>query len=88
MSIKYNAKRVVLVDFKNIDKLDNFKIEYIDLEDKQYYVVSQGKRPKKFTDDEVRQIKKDLDDGLSIRKCAEKWNCNTHLIMQIKKDTY
>ncbi|NJJ36501.1 helix-turn-helix domain containing protein [Clostridioides difficile] len=88
MSIKYNDERVVLVKFENVEKLSEHKIEYVDLEDKQYYVVSQGKRPKKFTDNEVRKIKEDLNNGLSIRKCAEKWNCNTHLIMQIKKDTY
>ncbi len=88
MSIKYNDERVVLVNFKNIDKLDNSKIEYIDLEDKQYYVVSQGKRNKRFNPEQVKKIKNDLDSGLSIRKAEQKYNCSRNTIMKIKKDDY
>lgn len=88
MSIKYKDERVVLVNFKNIDKLNDSKVEYIDLEDKQYYVVSQGKKPKKFTDKEIREIKNDLDSGLSIRKAEQKYNCSRNTIMKIKKNEY
>ncbi|HBF2805547.1 TPA: helix-turn-helix domain containing protein [Clostridioides difficile] len=88
MSIKYNDKRVVLVNFENIDKLNNSEIEYIDLEDKQYYVVHQGKKNKRFTDEEVKKIKNDLDNGLSIRKAEQKYNCGRNTIMKIKKNEY
>ncbi|HBF7642636.1 TPA: helix-turn-helix domain containing protein [Clostridioides difficile] len=88
MSIKYNDKRVVLVNFENIDKLNNSEIEYIDLEDKQYYVVHQGKKNKRFTDEEVKKIKEDLDNGLSIRKAEQKYNCGRNTIMKIKKNEY
>lgn len=88
MSIKYKDKVVVIVEIEDIDKLNESKIKYETLENGNYYVVQQGRRNKRFNDEQVKQIKKDLDNGLSIRKCAEKWNCNTHLIMQIKKDTY
>ncbi|EML6501721.1 helix-turn-helix domain containing protein [Clostridioides difficile] len=88
MSIKYNDKKVVLVSFENIDKLNNSEIEYIDLKDKQYYVVSQGKKNKRFTDEEVKKIKNDLDNGLSIRKAEQKYNCSRNTIMKIKKNEY
>lgn len=44
MSIKYKDKEFVLVEKKNINELDNSNIKYIDLKDKQYYVVTQGKK--------------------------------------------
>lgn len=88
MSIKYNDERVVLVNFKNIDKLNDSKVEYIDLEDKQYYVVSQGKKPKKFTDKEIRAIKKDLDNGMSLKDAEAKYKCSKNTIIKIKRGSY
>ncbi|HBF7477273.1 TPA: helix-turn-helix domain-containing protein, partial [Clostridioides difficile] len=46
------------------------------------------KKNKKFTNDEVKQIKEDLNNGMSLRKCAEKWNCSKTVISNIKHDTY
>ncbi|EOY7134175.1 helix-turn-helix domain containing protein [Clostridioides difficile] len=88
MSIKYKDKEFVLVEKKNINELDSSNINYIDLKDKQYYVVTQGRRSKRFNNEEVREIKKDLDNGMSLRKCAEKWNCSKTVIGNIKQNTY
>ncbi|MGO1042212.1 helix-turn-helix domain containing protein [Clostridioides difficile] len=88
MSIKYKDKEFVLVEKKNINELDNSNIKYIDLKDKQYYVVTQGRRSKRFNNENVSEIKKDLDNGMSLRKCAEKWNCSTRTIQDIKQNKY
>lgn len=88
MSIKYKDKEFVLVEKKNINELDSSNINYIDLKDKQYYVVTQGRRSKRFNNEEVREIKKDLDNGMSLRKCAKKWNCSKTVIGNIKQNTY
>ncbi|HFL3644404.1 TPA: helix-turn-helix domain containing protein, partial [Clostridioides difficile] len=60
----------------------------IDLKDKQYYVVTQGKKPKRFNLEDIKNIKKDLDNGISLRKCATKWNCSTRTIQDIKNNIY
>lgn len=88
MSLKYKDKEFVLVEKKNINELDNSNIKYIDLKDKQYYVVTQGRRSKRFNNEDVSEIKKDLDNGMSLRKCAEKWNCSTRTIQDIKQNKY
>ncbi|MCC0698523.1 helix-turn-helix domain containing protein [Clostridioides sp. ZZV15-6383] len=88
MSIKYKDKEFVLVEKKNVNELDNSNIKYIDLKDKQYYVVTQGRRSKRFNNEDVSEIKKDLDIGMSLRKCAEKWNCSTRTIQDIKQNKY
>ncbi len=88
MSIKYNDEIVFIVRSKEKDKLDKAGIEYETLEKGNYYVVTQGKKNKKFTNNEVRQIKEDLNNGMSIRKCAERWNCSTNVIMKVKRNTY
>ncbi|EGT4846894.1 MULTISPECIES: hypothetical protein [Clostridioides] len=88
MSIKYKDKEFVLVEKKNINELDNSNIKYIDLKDKQYYVVTQGKKPKRFNLEDIKNIKKDLDNGISLRKCATKWNCSTRTIQDIKNNIY
>ncbi|AKP44816.1 hypothetical protein QES_0236 [Clostridioides difficile CD149] len=88
MSLKYKDKEFVLVEKKNINELDNSNINYIDLKDKQYYVVTQGRRSKRFNNEDVSEIKKDLDNGMSLRKCAEKWNCSTRTIQDIKQNKY
>ena len=88
MSLKYKDKEFVLVEKKNINELDNSNIKYIDLKDKQYYVVTQGKKPKRFNLEDIKNIKKDLDNGISLRKCATKWNCSTRTIQDIKKNIY
>ncbi|AKP44812.1 hypothetical protein QES_0240 [Clostridioides difficile CD149] len=87
MSIKYNNEKVFLVSENDKEKLEKAGINFVSL-DGNYYVVSQGKKPKKFTDNEIREIKNDLDNGLSIRKCAERWDCSTNVIMKIKQNTY
>ncbi|HEL2881225.1 helix-turn-helix domain containing protein [Clostridioides difficile] len=88
MSLKYKDKEFVLVEKKNINELDNSNIKYIDLRDKQYYVVTQGKKPKRFNLEDIKNIKKDLDNGISLRKCATKWNCSTRTIQDIKNNIY
>ncbi|MCC0682521.1 MULTISPECIES: helix-turn-helix domain containing protein [unclassified Clostridioides] len=88
MSIKYKDKEFVLVEKKNVNELDNSNIKYIDLKDKQYYVVTQGRRSKRFNNEDVSEIKKDLNNGMSLRKCAEKWNCSTRTIQDIKQNKY
>ncbi|HBF8568927.1 TPA: helix-turn-helix domain containing protein [Clostridioides difficile] len=88
MSLKYKDKEFVLVEKKNINELDNSNINYINLKDKQYYVVTQGRRSKRFNNEDVSEIKKDLDNGMSLRKCAEKWNCSTRTIQDIKQNKY
>ncbi|HBG5345090.1 TPA: helix-turn-helix domain-containing protein [Clostridioides difficile] len=88
MSIKYKDKVVFIVDSSEKEKLDKSGIEYETLEKGNYYVVTQGKKNKKFTNDEVKQIKEDLNNGMSLRKCAEKWNCSKTVISNIKHDTY
>ncbi|EQF27294.1 helix-turn-helix, Psq domain protein [Clostridioides difficile CD160] len=88
MSIKYKDKEFVLVEKKNINELDSSNIKYIDLKDKQYYVVTQGRRSKRFNNEDVSKIKKDLNNGMSLRKCAEKWNCSTRTIQDIKQNKY
>ncbi|AWH83419.1 TPA: helix-turn-helix domain containing protein [Clostridioides difficile] len=88
MSLKYKDKEFVLVEKKNINELDNSNIKYIDLKDKQYYVVTQGKKPKRFNLEDIKNIKKDLDNGISLRKCATKWNCSTRTIQDIKNNIY
>ncbi|NJJ37272.1 helix-turn-helix domain containing protein [Clostridioides difficile] len=88
MSIKYKDKEFVLVEKKNINELDSSNIKYIDLKDKQYYVVTQGRRRKRFNNEDVSKIKKDLNNGMSLRKCAEKWNCSTRTIQDIKQNKY
>ncbi|MCC0739881.1 helix-turn-helix domain containing protein [Clostridioides sp. ZZV14-5902] len=88
MSIKYKDKVVFIVDSSEKEKLDKAGIEYETLENENYYVVQQGRRSKRFNPEQVKQIKEDLDNGLSIRKCAEKWNTDTKLIMKIKRNEY
>ncbi|MCC0705142.1 helix-turn-helix domain containing protein [Clostridioides sp. ES-S-0049-02] len=88
MSIKYKDKVVVIVEIEDIDKLNESKIKYETLENGNYYVVQQGRKRKRFNNEQVKQIKEDLDNGLSIRKCAEKWNTDTKLIMRIKNNEY
>ncbi|EML6501722.1 helix-turn-helix domain-containing protein [Clostridioides difficile] len=88
MSIKYKDKVVFIVDSSEKEKLDKSGIEYETLEKGNYYVVTQGKKNKKFTNDEVKQIKEDLNNGMSIRKCAERWNCSTNVIMKVKRNNY
>ncbi|MCP8386742.1 helix-turn-helix domain containing protein [Clostridioides difficile] len=88
MSIKYKDKEFVLVEKKNINELDSSNVKYIDLKDRQYYVVTQGRKSKRFNNEDVSEIKKDLDNGMSLRKCAEKWNCSTRTIQDIKQNKY
>ncbi|MCC0642204.1 MULTISPECIES: helix-turn-helix domain containing protein [unclassified Clostridioides] len=87
MSIKYNDEKVFLVSENDKEKLEKYGINFISL-DGNYYVVHQGRKNKRFTDEEVKEIKKDLDNGMSLRKCAEKWNCGKTVIGNIKQNTY
>lgn len=86
-TVKDLNKHMVLVSVKHLDKLNEFGIPYLyclnDL-----YICRRGKKHKKFNQAQVNVIKKDLDKGLSIRKCAIKYQCSTKLIQNIKKDRY
>ncbi|MGO1042209.1 helix-turn-helix domain containing protein [Clostridioides difficile] len=88
MSIKYKDKVVFIVDSSKKEKLDKAGIEYETLENENYYVVQQGRRNKRFNDEQVKKIKNDLDNGLSIRKAEQKYNCGRNTIMKIKKNEY
>ncbi|MCC0731316.1 MULTISPECIES: helix-turn-helix domain containing protein [unclassified Clostridioides] len=87
MSIKYNDKRVFLVSENDKEKLEKAGINFVSL-DGNYYVVSQGKKPKKFTDNEIREIKKDLDSGMSLKDAEKKYRCSKNTIIKIKRGNY
>ncbi|MDU1540809.1 MAG: helix-turn-helix domain containing protein [Paeniclostridium sordellii] len=80
----------VLVKKSNIDKLDKLEIERYTLTDDNdtFYIVKQGRKPKKFNEQQVQQIKQDLENGLSIRKAADKHKTSTRLIQLIKNSKY
>ena len=83
-------KDFVLVKKSDIDKLNKLEIERYTLEDdnETFYIVRRGKKPKKFDNKQVQQIKKDLEGGMSIRSCATKYKSNTRTIQDIKQNKY
>lgn len=80
-------KHIVIVDVKYIDRLKECGIPFSQFQE-GYYIVKQGKKPKKFNEEQVQQIKQDLDDGLSIRKAANKHKCSTRTIQDMIKNIY
>lgn len=50
--------------------------------------LHKAKKPKRFNLEDIKNIKKDLDNGISLRKCATKWNCSTRTIQDIKNNIY
>lgn len=86
-TVKDLNKHMVLVSVEHIEQLDKYKIPYlVCLND--LYICHRGRKRKKFNQEQVKVIKNDLDKGLSIRKCAIKYQCSTKLIQNIKKDRY
>lgn len=86
-TVKDLNKHMVLVSVEHIEDLNKYKIPYLVCHS-DLYICTRGKKKKKFNQDQVKVIKKDLDNGLSIRKCATKYQCSTKLIQSIKKDEY
>lgn len=80
-------KYVVVVETKYIDKLKEANIP-IKVFPSDYFIVKQGKKNKKFTEEQQEKIKEELENGLSIRKCATKYNCSTRTIQNIKQNKY
>ena len=80
-------KFVVLVEQKYIHELEKNNIPYKVFTD-EFYIVKRGRKPKKFNNKQVEYIKKELNNGLSIRKAAEKYKCSSRTIQQIKNDKY
>ena len=80
-------KYVVVVETKYIDKLKMANIP-IKVFPNDYFLVKQGKKNKKFTEEQQEKIKEELENGLSIRKCATKYNCSTSTIQKIKQNKY
>lgn len=78
---------VVIVRVEHIKDLEKHNIPYSKLNE-DFYLVTRGKKKKKFSHDQVNTIKKDLDNGLSIRKCANKYKCSTRTIQNIKAKKY
>lgn len=85
--IKELNKHIVIVDISYINKLEEANIPYSQFQE-DLYICARGKKKKKFNEEQVKVIKKDLDNGLSIRKCATKYQCSTKLIQSIKSDKY
>ncbi|CEK33595.1 hypothetical protein UMC2_08451 [[Clostridium] sordellii] len=84
-------KDFVLVKKSDIDKLNKLEIERYTLEDdnETFYIVKRGKKSKKFNEQQIQQIKKDLiENKISIRKASEKYKCSPTIILQIKKNNY
>lgn len=79
---------VVFVENKYIKQLEQAKIPYKQFTSKDYYLVRRGKKPKKFNCKQIEYIKRDLQNGLSIRKAADKYKCSSRTIQQIKNNTY
>lgn len=79
---------IVFVENKYIKQLEQAKIPYKQFTSKDYYLVRRGKKPKKFNDKQIEHIKIDLQNGLSIRKAAEKYKTSTRLIQLIKNNKY
>lgn len=81
-------KHIVIVDIAYIEKLNEANIPYTQFDD-DFYLVKRGKKKKRFNEEQVQQIKKDLEEnGLSIRKAATKYKCSTRTIQDIIKNIY
>lgn len=80
---------LVFVENKYIKQLEQANIPYKQFTSKDLYLVRRGKKPKKFNEEQIKQIKLDLfKNGLSIRKTADKYKTSTRIIQDIKADKY
>ncbi|MEG1411340.1 MAG: helix-turn-helix domain containing protein [Terrisporobacter sp.] len=80
-------KHIVMVDVKYIDRLNECGIPFNQFQE-EHYICSRGKKKKKFNQEQVNIIINDLGNGLSIRKCANKYKCSTKTIQNIKLKRY
>lgn len=85
-NIDLNEYVVVSKEYKQKLKDNNIPFESFNTDEK-YFIVKQGKKPKKFNEEQQDLIRKDLE-TLSIRKVAEKYNTSTRTIQDIKNSNY
>lgn len=77
----------ILVDKKYLNELQKNNIEPLTFPE-GFFIVKQGKKNKKFNEEQQKKIREELQNGLSIRKCANKYNCSTRTIQNIKQNKY
>jgi DNA invertase Pin-like site-specific DNA recombinase len=80
-------KYVVVVETKYLDKLKEANIP-IKVFPSDYFIVKQGRKNKKFNEEQQAKIREDLTQGLSIRECSTKYKCSTRTIQNIKQNKY
>lgn len=80
-------KHIVIVDVAYIEKLKEANIPFSQFDD-DFYLVKRGKKKKRFNEEQVHQINRDLNEGMSIRAAATKYNTSTRTVQDIKKDKY
>ncbi|WP_170075942.1 helix-turn-helix domain containing protein [Paraclostridium dentum] len=80
-------KHIVIVDIAYVEKLKEANIPFSQFDD-DFYLVKRGKKKKRFNKEQVQQIKRDLNEGISIRAAATKYNTSTRTIQDIKIDKY
>lgn len=80
-------KHIVIVDVAYIEKLKEANILFSQFDD-DFYLVKRGKKKKRFNEEQVHQINRDLNEGMSIRAAATKYNTSTRTIQDIKKYKY
>lgn len=85
-TIDFN-KKFVVVERKYIDQLNDLNIRHFDFT-REYFLVKRGRKKKRFNKDQQQEILSDLQSGLSIKKCSEKYKCSTRTIQIIKKGNY
>lgn len=81
-------KHFVLVKKEDIPLLDQVKVVHHTFTSNDYFIVKRGRRKKRFNTEQQKEIFNDLEQGLSIRKCATKYKCSTKTIQEIKKGLY
>lgn len=88
MGKNIDLNEYILVSRVYEDKLKENNIPFNSFPaDEKYFIVKQGKKPKKFNEEQQDLIRKDLE-TLSIRKVAEKYNTSTRTIQDIKNNKY
>lgn len=86
--IEFN-KYLVVVEVEYIEALKSNNIPFRCFYDHEnFYLCRQGRKKKKFNDEQIQAILKDIENGLSIRKCATKYKCSTKTIQNIKLNRY
>lgn len=83
------ADNKILVDRNYLDLLIKNNIPYssFSTDFDNCFIVRQGVKTKKFSPDEVKQIKKDLE-TMSIRQVSIKYKCGSATIHLIKHNKY